>query len=507
MTPVPTLTYVSANLSATLPAAVDAWPLGNGRVSAVAWVSSSGLHFYLGREDSFDEQHSLLKLGLLHVTLDPNPFAGTVSQTLDMRNGELAVEVNEAAVSVRLWVDAHSERVVANVTMAGSPAVVNISAELWRLASFNMTEKETSGVRRGSCARDRQEVRADVVATTNETISWYHDNGNRSVLDDARAQQGLLGVQNFSDLLRYRITGALVSGVGDNHPMSAVPMQATTPGSKVEYVLSTGSRVQTALMQVYTRSTQCPAGGDVWLHDFRRDVTSLQPVIVASASHRAFWRNSFSKTHLLVGAGDGCEDCPSPSASRDSLGTKDMSALGQIMNQRIAVSRYMDLAAGRGLFPQHFDGAFWTAPAFNADTVPNTPSYTKWGSGWWVTPDRFFSYAALLSGDFDMMASLFEAFLSALPVASERARQVGAAAGRPETRGAVFAETWWLGGTYEMADWSEPSRCPGGPNDGCPCCTPFTPNETTRFLPICEPSANLAECGQYKPGHICNPCE
>ena len=514
MTAVPTLTHTGANLSVdpALPCCmafpsgdVDSWPLGNGRVSAVAWVSSSGLHFYLGREDSFDEQHSMMKLGLLHLTLEPNPFAGAttlVSQTLDMRSGELVVDA--PAASVRLWVDAHADRVVANVTMAGQAAVVNISAELWRLASFNLTDIEAAGVRRGSCARDRRKVQADSVATTTNTVAWYHDNGNRSVLDDARAQQGLLGVNEFPDTLRYRITGALVTGIGDDTAMTALS-PAESGGKADTYVLTTGSPVTTSIVEVHSRSTQCPAGGEIWLRDFRSHVASLPRVSEGTFdSHREFWQRSFAKTHLLVGAGDGCAGCLTPSAEINSIGPAGMSALGQIMNQRIAVSRYMDLAAGRGSFPQHFDGAFWTAPAFNADVAPIIPDFVKWGSGWWTTPDRFFSYAALLSGDFQLMMPLFEAFLTALPVAKERARQVGAAAGRSsETHGAVFAETWWLGGSYEMGDWSEQSiHCP---HSGCPCCTPFTLNATTQFLPPCEPTGSLPVCWQYLPGHICNP--
>eukprot|EP01052_Picozoa_sp_SAG31_P056691 SAG31_NODE_16365_length_712_cov_0.628059_2_plen_145_part_01 len=145
-----------------------------------------------------------------------------------------------------------------------------------------------------------------------------------------------------------------MSGVGDNLPMAAIPSRVAAPGGKVhEYVLTTGSPVTTAVLQVHTRSTQCPAGGAVWLSNFRRHVASLQPVVAAAASHRIFWQNAFSKMHLLVGAGSGCVGCPSPSASQNIAGEKGLSAFGQILNQRIAVSRYMDLAAGRGSFPQH----------------------------------------------------------------------------------------------------------------------------------------------------------
>jgi alpha-L-fucosidase 2 len=85
-------------------------PLGNGDISLNAWVEASGdLCFYIGKTDSWDENGRLLKLGLIRVSLEPNPFApgGPFRQELRVASGDMIVT---GAVTIRLWVDARPRR-------------------------------------------------------------------------------------------------------------------------------------------------------------------------------------------------------------------------------------------------------------------------------------------------------------------------------------------------------------------------------------------------------------
>ncbi len=50
-------------------------PLGNGEVGVNFWVEEDGdLLFYVSRTDAWSESATLLKLGRVRVSFDPNPF-------------------------------------------------------------------------------------------------------------------------------------------------------------------------------------------------------------------------------------------------------------------------------------------------------------------------------------------------------------------------------------------------------------------------------------------------
>src|SRR5580692_5716062 len=73
-------------------------PLGNGEVTVNAWVETNGdLQFYIGRNDSYSEISRLLKVGLIRVSLWPNPFEDgqPFSQQLHLRDG--VIEISEGA--------------------------------------------------------------------------------------------------------------------------------------------------------------------------------------------------------------------------------------------------------------------------------------------------------------------------------------------------------------------------------------------------------------------------
>ena len=50
-------------------------PVGNGDIGLNAWIEQNGdLVFYIGKIDSYDGNHNLLKLGRVRVSFSPNPF-------------------------------------------------------------------------------------------------------------------------------------------------------------------------------------------------------------------------------------------------------------------------------------------------------------------------------------------------------------------------------------------------------------------------------------------------
>ena len=55
--------------------ALGSMPIGTGRTGANVWVDDEGLRVLISATDSYSELSQLMKIGMVHVQLDPNPFA------------------------------------------------------------------------------------------------------------------------------------------------------------------------------------------------------------------------------------------------------------------------------------------------------------------------------------------------------------------------------------------------------------------------------------------------
>ena len=117
---------------------------------------------------SHDFSGRLLKLGLVRVKLDPNPFQDKKAfvQTLNPDNGSVQIKAGKhgQAITVRIWVDAHHP--VIRLEINGSISyTMQASSENWR--------KEDRWLQTGG-----------------NTIGWYHQN-KRSPWKKTMDQQGL----------------------------------------------------------------------------------------------------------------------------------------------------------------------------------------------------------------------------------------------------------------------------------------------------------------------------
>ena len=54
-------------------AALGSMPIGTGRTGANVWVDDDGLRVLISATDSYSEYSQLMKIGMVHVLLDPNP--------------------------------------------------------------------------------------------------------------------------------------------------------------------------------------------------------------------------------------------------------------------------------------------------------------------------------------------------------------------------------------------------------------------------------------------------
>jgi len=78
----------------------ESMPLGGGDIGANVWVEKGDLYFYFSRSGTFDEHNTLLKLGRIKVSLNPNPFKNNegFKQELQLKDGYITVSQNGTSV-------------------------------------------------------------------------------------------------------------------------------------------------------------------------------------------------------------------------------------------------------------------------------------------------------------------------------------------------------------------------------------------------------------------------
>jgi hypothetical protein len=117
------------------------------------------------------------------------------------------------------------------------------------------------------------------------------------------------------------------------------------------------------------------------------------------------------------------------------------------VSEAYAVQRYMTTAATRGAFPVKFNGSIFTVPPVHVDGNTFNPDFRNWGGSYWWQNTRLPYHGMLARGDGDLLASLFDFYITNVPVCSARAKLYYNAAG------VYFPETMTTFGTYANADY------------------------------------------------------
>jgi hypothetical protein len=93
--------------------------------------SQGTILLYIAKSGTFDDNNSLVKLGRVRLTLDPNPFTSKdFSQTLVLNDGYV-VFTGQKETIVTLWVDVFNPVIHASIT-SSVPISLRASYESWR---------------------------------------------------------------------------------------------------------------------------------------------------------------------------------------------------------------------------------------------------------------------------------------------------------------------------------------------------------------------------------------
>lgn len=133
-------------------------PLGGGDLGLNVWVENSTrlrdqhrhelpidtftgtVLFYAAKSGFYDDNNSLVKLGRYRLTLSPNPFNKSFSQSLKLNDGYVEIKGNYG-LDMKLWVDVYNPAI--HVDVKSSTALsLTASYETWRYKDRPMGSSE-----------------------------------------------------------------------------------------------------------------------------------------------------------------------------------------------------------------------------------------------------------------------------------------------------------------------------------------------------------------------------
>jgi hypothetical protein len=395
-------------------------PLGNGDVGVNVWADSSGnVVFYIGKSDAFNSNSSLLKVGRIRLSLRPNLFSYQTpfQQHLDLEKGMITITAGDKGreLNLNVRVDAHHPVVLIDAK-AQYPFTIEAKIEIWRRRARTY-ERDEMHVAYGLIGSpDPVKIYPDsLLPAENNRIGWLHRNP-KSIWRMTLEKQGMKHwADRGDDPLLGRTFGALLCG--DN----AVAVS--------DSVLKTTS-AKTQHLALYLHTAQ-PQTADQWVQSVHQlaDSVNAKNRALLLKHHQQWWRQFWQKSWIDV---DG-----------------DSSA--ETVSRAYALQRFISACAGRGAYPQKFNGSLCTVDAnepgdtFDAD-------YRRWGGGYWLQNTRLIYWPMLKSGDFELMQPFFRFYMQALPYAKAATKRLYG------HDGAFFPETMTIWGSYNICNfgWNTP---------------------------------------------------
>jgi hypothetical protein len=364
----------------------ESMPVGGCDMGCNVWIENGSLYLYAGRSGNFDENNALLKLGRIKITFSPNFLIGA-TQKLVLKNGliEIKGSIDNKPFSGRIWVE--SNEPVAHIEFSGSKTfTANVEYQSWR------TEKKKISSRWVVPTYIDYPGKVfwypDVVKTTDNRITFYHQNNNNDLAIDKEIEQQ--GLSNISDKLwnplRNFVFGGLVEGenlVSSGHktgtylntPYTSYCLISAKPSNKFRLDIfghsgyyKTTTEYETALFQSYQNKT-----------DLSKPYKE----------HQKYWNDFWDRSYIIL---NGDRNDP-----KDSIWQ-----VGRNYN----LFRFQLGCNAKGEYPTKFNGGLFTFDpvTISKDFVNDNPDFRAWGGGVMTAQNQRLLYWPLLkSGDTDIM--------------------------------------------------------------------------------------------------------
>ena len=369
-------------------------PIGNGDIGMNVWVEpDSGLFIYLSKTDSWSENGQLLKLGKIHISLDPNPFAKGLPfrQELRLTDGEIVIRAGKAGSETEITVRVDANHPVAEIEVnSKKPVTVKASLEPWRTSRREMVSKvellSVYGLESKPGKPVYQEADHFIPAAGNR-LAWYHRN-DRSVWKENLELQALgQFAEKAEDPLFYRTFGAVMEARG---------LEAAGP-----MTLESKNRLTSCTISLYPVTARAITEKE-WLNRVDYGISAIKkiPEKQRVAAHRQWWSEFWTRSWIFVS---------SPDPGRQSE--------AEAVTRGYILQRYMNACGGRGGSPIKFNGAIFTTDTYNRkESGGFDADFRRWGGPYWFQNTRLPYWSMLESGDMEMMRPLFEMYMKTLPL-------------------------------------------------------------------------------------------
>jgi hypothetical protein len=404
--------------------ATGSMPLGNGQAGVNLWAQENGeVRLYVSRNDSFSEMSRLLKVGGLHLSFTPNPFASgsPFRQELALRDGVCRISGGQPGHELKIRVYVDPERPVIHVTGEAPDGVeVKASIDSWRSQPHKIEKgnkptnnEETSAFSIAGAPFPLIES-ADVFLTnTPGGIGWYHRNETSRPFAETLKLQSLT---NFTDKIADPLLNRTFGGW-----MTATNLVPADGGM----ALRSEGPVKNFDLRIAAPCLQTARAED-WLAEAKKDADASADAADTLKRTTAWWNSFWDRSYIIT-------DPAKPELFK--------------IARSYALQRYMQACGGRGPMPIKFNGGMFTVEPTAMDR-PFNPDYRLWGDAFWWQNTRHMYHPMAASGDLEMTSPLFDMYEKVIPLAEARTGLYHGA------RGAYFPECMTFWGTYPNPDFS-----------------------------------------------------
>ena len=387
-------------------------PLGNGDIGVNCWAEKGGvIYLYLSKNDAWDENCRLLKLGKVKLNIYPDPFINNFKQILRLIDGSIVIKsiTNKDSFQIRIWADANNPAVRIE-TFSSTKHSVSVELDNWRKEKRALNGDERYSAYGLADNKSSIYVYPDTVLNNDNQLTWLHYNQS-SIWQLTLQQQGLSSlISKQKDPLLRRAFGCAIKG-------------NTLKKKSNNRMVSTEAFSHHFSIYAYTTQAQSIVGWNTGINNIIN--TDLKKHFAINYhNHLTWWKNYWSKSYISV----------SGSSEADTV------------MRGYLLQRFVAACSNRGKYPNKFNGSLFTVDSMEA-SKPYDADFREWGGPYWLQNTRLIYWPMLAAGNFEMMKPFFEMYTNALTLGTERTGKYFNHAG------AYFPETMYFWGAYTMDDY------------------------------------------------------
>lgn len=382
----------------------ESMPLGGGDIGLNVWVEKGDLYFYFSRSGTFDEHNTLLKLGRVKVSLTPNPFEDNEGfhQELVLKDGYILITQKDT--KIKLWVDVFKPIIHLDLE-SENPLKMTASYESWRYKNRDSKGKANNANSYKWAPQGEIVTFKDSIAFENNGIKFYHRNREETVFDVAVKQQKM---ESVKDQMMNPIMDLAFGGFmkGDNLKPDGTYFGKYQDTDFKGFNLTSIESLKKQSLEIYLNTTQFDY--NTWNNGLKILIAANKRTAKQAEKNTLKWWNNFWNRSFIY------------TQKKYSIEKDSVYQIGQ----NYQLFRYMLGCNAYGKYPTKFNGGLFTVdPVFTNPDLNFTPDFRNWGGGTMTAQNQRLVYFPMLkSGDFDMMKSQLDYYLSLQKTAELRSQ-------------------------------------------------------------------------------------